>query len=155
MHESLVLAPHRFQFTYPADAKTYGNPADPEGWWLYDETAITALSFDSLIEIEGELYPLTLFGAMQGFRDQTILGIHAVTWLTIHLSNPDIAGPYKGFTPRDVLVHVEVAPNPEATPDADPLDSTTSGSSSPEESPTPSKATKRRSPTKRTSRPMR
>lgn len=153
MHEKATLAPHRFRFTHEPDAKAYGNPDDPDGWWLYDEEALTALPFNTLIEVEAHITPVTMLMAMQGVRDQSILGMHVATWIVIHLANPNIAGPYLQYDPRDLLIEWQDAPTGAGA--ADPLDSATSPDSSPGESPTPTTASKRRSPTKRTSRPRR
>lgn len=133
MHEADLLAPYRFRFTYEPDAEKYGNPADPEGWWIYDEAEITALPFGQLAALEAELFPLTLVAVMQGVRDNSIIGHHAASWVALHLAAPKKAGPFKDYAPRAVLTYFEPIVDNEPEADADPLDSATSPDSSPAE----------------------
>ncbi len=146
--------PLRFKYTHPEDAKAYGNPDNPDGWWTYDEAAITSLPLERLSTLETALpYGMTLVHVMQGLRDETVIGVHAASWVAVHLANPTIAGPYDKYAPRAVLIYWEA--QPEETAATDPLDSTDSPTSSTVESPAPAKKSNRSSPAKRTSRPKR
>lgn len=133
MHQNSRLPALRFRFTDPADAKVYG-PADGE-WWVYDEAAITAMSFDQLQRVEAQLPAgVTLIEVMQGLREETVLGYHAGSWLAIHLADPDTSGAYPEYAPKDLLIQWERVPEAEEPAEAaDPLDSSGSPSSPSEE----------------------
>ncbi|MEV6633876.1 hypothetical protein AB0M54_24305 [Actinoplanes sp. NPDC051470] len=127
MHEASQLKPLRFRFTYEPDQKTYGPPGSE--WWVYDESAITALHWKRQAELEELIHPLTLLEVMQGVRNDSIVGCHAASWLVIHLADPDIAGSYAEYSPRVMLIQWSGVPDgdePEAA--ADPLDSSTTPS---------------------------
>lgn len=150
MHEAARIPPIRFQFTDPDDAKAYANPDDPEGWWVYDEAAITSLPVGRLVDLEDAL-PIQLLAAMQGLRDETIIGMHTATWAVIHLARPEIAGPFSSYSPKVMLIHF--APVESDVEDAaDPLDQAGSDTSSETASPTASRKSNRSSPSKRTPR---
>ncbi len=133
MRESDLYPPLRFRFTHEPDAARYANPADPDGWWVYDEAAITGLPFTKLAALEAEMFPLYLVDVMQGVRDNSILGYHAASWLGVHLADPGKAGPYADWSPRAVLVFFEPLPGTAPEADADPLDTAPSPASSPAE----------------------
>lgn len=128
MNRESILKPLRFRFHHEPDAKTY-EPPDGE-WWTYDEAVITALPFKQLVAIERQLGGTTIPAAMQGLRDDTIIGRHACSWLAMHIADPDAAGPYEAYWPRVLLIEWQRVP--EETPAAaDPLDSASSESSPP------------------------
>ncbi len=152
MHEAARIPPIRFQFTDPDDIKAYGNPDNPEGWWVYDEAAITALPIARLAALEDAL-PIQLLSAMQGLRHETIIGMHTATWLAIHLARPEIAGPFAEYNPKVMLIYFEQVPDDEPVEEAaDPLASEGSATSSPTESPTAATKSNRSSPSRRTPR---
>ncbi len=130
MHQGSILAPLRFKFTDERDAKAYGNPDDPGGWWTYDETAFAELPNEKLFELERHLGSIP--DVLQGGRDQTVLGGHKASWMVIHRANPDVAGEFRDYQPRALLIYWEHAPADEPA-SADPLDSSSSPSSPPTE----------------------
>lgn len=126
MRENQLLYPHRFRFTEAGDAKAYGNPADPDGWWVYDEAQIVRLPNARLAQLEAAT-GLPLVHMMEGVHNDTVTGNRAASWLVIHLASPDIAGPFETFEPKVLLIEwqrvqeddnpspLDVAPSPESS----------------------------------------
>lgn len=156
MDKGFRLRPLRFRFTDDDDAAKYGNPDSDGGWWIYDESQITALPVGDLIEIERQTQPITMLQAMQGMRDENVLGYHIGSWVAIRTANPEIAGDYRSYNPKAILILWERVPDDDEPAEAaDPLDLKSSANSSPAASSTPSTASKPRSRSSRTPRPKR
>ena len=123
-----LLAPLRFQFTEPDDAKMYGGD-----WYVYDEQKIMRLPAREQVKLEQQL-GMPLIDVMREMRRDTVMGRLATTWLAIHLADPDTAGEFDDYTP--LVMFVVWHPVPDAAGESmagplDPADSATSPSSPP------------------------
>lgn len=122
-----LLAPLRFQFTEPDDARVYG-----DRWYVYDENQIARMPARELAKLELQI-GLPLIEVMTGFRRDTVMGRLAAAWLAVRLVDPDVAGGFDDFTPLILLVNWHLVPEDETPQEAmqgplDPADSTTSPS---------------------------
>lgn len=113
-----ALGPMWFRFTDPEDQGKYG-----DGWFKYDEAAWLRKRARELVEVETELgYPLT--AVMNGFRQSTVLGDLAVTWLSVRAVDPARAGQFEEFNPITNLLEWTIE-DPEPGPKDEEATSTT------------------------------
>lgn len=105
MQEKSLLAPIRFRFVDEADVARWGAE-----WYVYDEGAIVRAPARDLVALEREL-GMTLISAMNGFRDDSVLGNLAATWLAVRAVDPKLAGPFDDFTPLIMLINYESVPD--------------------------------------------
>ena len=132
MRSVSLMAPYRFRFTEPADAQQFG-----DGWFVYDEARIVKLPARQLARMEAELgQPIVT--VMDGFRNDTVMGRLACTWLAIYLQDPDLAGRFADYSPVVLLLNLEPVPDDEVPVESteaalgplDPTPTATSGSGS-------------------------
>lgn len=115
-----LLPPIRFRFTVDDDVAQYG-----DGWWLYDEAAITALPGRDLIALESAL-DMPLPEVMDQFRDRKTMGVMAAQWIAVHCGGHPVA--WADFNPCVFLADLQYGEEPAA-----PLDGS-SGESPPTDS---------------------
>lgn len=122
-----LMKPYRFRFTEPDDVKQFG-----EDWFVYDEARIVRLPARQLARYEAQL-GTPIVAVVDGFRDDTVLGRLAATWLALHMHDPDLAGPYDAYSPVVLLMRFEPVPDDEVPAESreaasDPLEPTSDGS---------------------------
>ena len=119
MDKQSLLKPVEFRFTTPEDIEKYG--AD---WYRYDELAICSLSARTLIELETEM-DTPLASVMDGFRQDSVFGALAASWLALHMTGKRI--PFAEFDPLVMLLEWRIAsvvePGKEPAGGSDPVDS--------------------------------
>jgi hypothetical protein len=92
----------RFRFTVEGDVAAYG-----DGWWVYDEQALTSLPGQDLIALEEALgMPLTV--VMDKFRERSALGVMAAMWIAVHRGGHTVA--WADFNPLVFLADLEEVP---------------------------------------------
>lgn len=99
-----LLRPFRFKFNDSADIATHG-----DGWWVYDEEAITALPARRLIEIE-QTTGMPLIQMMQGVRSNDTAATLAAMWVALGLAGRTVA--WDDFNPLVLRVEWEQDPGP-------------------------------------------
>jgi hypothetical protein len=105
VQEKSLIKPIRFRFTDPEDVARWG-----DRWYVYDEGAIVRTPARELVALEQEL-GMTVISAMNGFRDDSVLGNLAATWLAVRAVDPELAGPFDDFTPLIMLINYESIPD--------------------------------------------
>jgi hypothetical protein len=97
-----LLPPIRFRFTAEDDVAAYG-----DGWWIYDEAALTSLPGRDLIALEAALdIPLPV--ALDEFRKRSTLGVMAAQWIALHCGGHPVK--WNDFSPIVWLVELEEVP---------------------------------------------
>jgi hypothetical protein len=123
-----LAAPYRFRFTEPEDVKQYG-----DGWFVYDEARVVRLPARSLARYEARI-GMPIAQVIDGFRQDSVMGRLAATWLALHMHDPDLAGDFDQYSPVVLLMRFEPVPDGELPAEsreaAAPLDSTPDGSPS-------------------------
>lgn len=125
MRSRSLLPPVRFRFVDESDIARFG-----DGWFAYDESAIVRLPARRLVALEAAI-GLPLAQAMTDFADDKVMGRLAVTWIGVHLADPNLAGDFDKYEPAVFLINIEFGPVP-AEPQEDvaaPLDQPPSESS--------------------------
>lgn len=102
----------RFRFTDPDDVAAFG-----DGWWVWDERAVTRLRARELIVLE-ETIGMSLVLAINLAREDSAAGDLAVTWIAVHLAGHPVK--WADYNPAVLAVDWERVPE---EPAPDPLDS--------------------------------
>ncbi|HEY3434077.1 MAG TPA: hypothetical protein VGK41_00350 [Solirubrobacterales bacterium] len=117
-----LLPAVQFRFTEADDVKEFG-----DGWWTYDEKALSVLRGRELIALEAGL-DMPLIEAMDKFRERSTLGIMAAMWIALHRGGHDVG--WADFNPATFLVEIKqgVAGDPlgEGSAESPPTDSPSS-----------------------------
>lgn len=127
-----ALPPAWFRFTEPDDKGKYG-----DRWFVYDEGTVMRQPARALVELERDL-GMPLVEAFNGFRNSTVIGELAVSWIGVRMVDPARAGDFDEYSPQIYMVEwsatePEPAPKgeePEATPQRPESNSTTKQDSS-------------------------
>ena len=120
-----ALDPFWLQFTDPEDVGKYGG-----GWFKYDAGAILRMRAREQVDLEADM-GMTLVSLMNSFRESTVLGDLAVSWLAVRAEDPARAGDFDEFNPITSMISwsgedPESAPKGDAPADTHPVPDTTS-----------------------------
>lgn len=117
----LLVPAVRFRFKAEDDVAAYG-----DGWWVYDEEAITSLPGRDLMAIEAAL-DMPFVEVMDEFRKRSTLGVMAAQWIAVHRGGHPVR--WADFNPITLLVEIEEVPEPpldESSGESPPTDSSSS-----------------------------
>jgi hypothetical protein len=111
--------PMRFQFTDADDVAAYG-----DGWWVWDEVAVSRLKGRELVALE-EAVDMPLLTVLEGLRGRTTLANMAAMWIALHRGGHKVA--WADFNP--VVFATPWEPVPAAPLDSGAAPAPDSGSS--------------------------
>lgn len=97
-----LWAPKRFRFTDEADVEAYG-----DGWYVWDEAAVTGLRSRKLIELE-EATEIPVERLLAGLRTGSTLARMAAMWISLHLAGHEVA--FADFDPAALTTRWEDVP---------------------------------------------